>query len=66
MAPFFVLYSGRAPTGMPVFDVGSGVGGQGCDRVNEAAPPAADALRLQPCSCFLFFYFFVLQIQIKI
>lgn len=40
---------------MPGFDVGSGVDGRGCDRVNEAAPPATDALRLQP-----WFPFFVL------
>lgn len=32
---------------MPGFDVGSGVGGRGCARVNEAAPPATDALRLR-------------------
>lgn len=32
---------------MPDFDVGLGAGGRGCDRVNEAAPPAADALRLR-------------------
>lgn len=40
---------------MPGFDVGSGLGRRGFDRVNEAAPPAADALRFEPCFFTVFF-----------
>lgn len=50
---------------MPGFDVGSGVCGRGCDRVNEAAPPAADALRLQ-LSFFCCFFLLRCLVMIRV